>query len=41
MNLYLDDDSAATLLVSLLRNAGHNVEFQPMWDNPAETIQSI
>lgn len=25
MNLYLDDDSVATLLVRLLRNAGHDV----------------
>ena len=34
MNLYIDDDSAAHLLVKLLRNAGHDVEI------PVETGRS-
>ena len=29
MRLYLDDDSAAALLVRLLRNAGHDVQTPP------------
>ena len=39
MRLYLDEDSSAAVLVSLLQRAGHDVEVGPIGDKDPEVLR--